>query len=73
MTVAPIATAITFLVSEVIFSDSLGLALRTQGWKGYWLDAASTKRMDDDSLIVLDPVKLPDAMTATGQGQWWAT
>jgi aspartate-semialdehyde dehydrogenase len=30
--------------------------LRTAGWKGYWIDAASSKRMDDDSLIVLDPV-----------------
>lgn len=30
--------------------------LRTNGWKGYWLDAASTLRMTDDSIIVLDPV-----------------
>ena len=30
--------------------------LREQGWLGYWIDAASAKRMDDDSLIVLDPV-----------------
>jgi aspartate-semialdehyde dehydrogenase len=30
--------------------------LREQGWLGYWVDAASAKRMDDDSLIVLDPV-----------------
>ncbi|MGI6655818.1 MAG: aspartate-semialdehyde dehydrogenase [Desulfobulbus sp.] len=26
------------------------------GWKGYWIDAASTLRMDADSIIVLDPV-----------------
>jgi len=31
-------------------------ALRGQGWRGYWLDAASTLRMQEDSLIVLDPV-----------------
>ena len=31
-------------------------ALREAGWKGYWIDSASTKRMDDDSVIVLDPV-----------------
>ena len=31
-------------------------ALRERGWAGYWIDAASAKRMDDDSLIVLDPV-----------------
>ncbi len=30
--------------------------LREQGWNGYWIDAARTKRMDDDSVIVLDPV-----------------
>ena len=30
--------------------------LRESGWKGYWIDAASAKRMDDDSVIVLDPV-----------------
>ncbi len=30
--------------------------LRAAGWKGYWIDAASTLRMKDDSVIVLDPV-----------------
>ncbi|MBE9610516.1 aspartate-semialdehyde dehydrogenase [Chitinilyticum piscinae] len=30
--------------------------LRAAGWNGYWIDAASTKRMDDDSVIILDPV-----------------
>jgi aspartate-semialdehyde dehydrogenase len=30
--------------------------LRAAGWKGYWIDAASTLRMQDDSIIVLDPV-----------------
>jgi aspartate-semialdehyde dehydrogenase len=30
--------------------------LRASGWNGYWIDAASAKRMDDDSIIVLDPV-----------------
>ncbi|MDF1554490.1 MAG: aspartate-semialdehyde dehydrogenase [Deferrisomatales bacterium] len=31
-------------------------ALRAAGWSGYWIDAASTLRMEDDSIIVLDPV-----------------
>ncbi len=31
-------------------------ALRANGWKGYWVDAASALRMDSDSVIVLDPV-----------------
>ncbi|WP_308366669.1 MULTISPECIES: aspartate-semialdehyde dehydrogenase [unclassified Microbulbifer] len=30
--------------------------LREQGWKGSWIDAASSLRMDDDAIIVLDPV-----------------
>ena len=31
-------------------------SLRKSGWTGYWIDAASTLRMRDDSIIVLDPV-----------------
>ncbi|MFA5679404.1 MAG: aspartate-semialdehyde dehydrogenase [Pseudomonas sp.] len=30
--------------------------LRAEGWKGYWIDAASALRMEDESVIVLDPV-----------------
>ena len=30
--------------------------LRELGWQGYWIDAASSLRMQDDSIIVLDPV-----------------
>ncbi len=30
--------------------------LRNGGWSGYWIDAASTLRMADHSVIVLDPV-----------------
>jgi aspartate-semialdehyde dehydrogenase len=30
--------------------------LRGAGWDGYWIDAASTLRMKDDAIIVLDPV-----------------
>lgn len=30
--------------------------LRSRGWKGYWIDAASALRMNEDSIIVLDPV-----------------
>ncbi len=30
--------------------------LRASGWQGYWIDAARFKRMDEDSVIVLDPV-----------------
>lgn len=30
--------------------------LRATGWNGYWIDAASTLRMKDDAIIILDPV-----------------
>jgi len=30
--------------------------MQQMGWKGYWIDSASSLRMDDDSIIVLDPV-----------------
>ncbi len=32
--------------------------LRAAGWQGYWIDAASTLRMEDDAVIILDPVNL---------------
>ena len=32
--------------------------LRSAGWNGFWIDAASTLRMHDDAIIVLDPVNL---------------
>src|SRR5207249_8376771 len=33
--------------------------LRREGWKGYWIDAASALRMNDDALIILDPLNMP--------------
>jgi aspartate-semialdehyde dehydrogenase len=41
--------------------------LRSSGWQGYWIDAASTLRMVDDSVIILDPVNrsvIDDALRA---------
>jgi len=32
--------------------------LRSAGWNGYWIDAASTLRMKDDAIIILDPVNM---------------
>ncbi|CBV42119.1 aspartate-semialdehyde dehydrogenase [Halomonas elongata] len=42
--------------------------LRGGGWKGYWIDAASTLRMADEATIVLDPVnrKVIDDQLARG-------
>ncbi|APC92004.1 MULTISPECIES: aspartate-semialdehyde dehydrogenase [Francisella] len=30
--------------------------LRAAGWKGFWIDAASTLRLDKESILVLDPL-----------------
>ncbi len=30
--------------------------LRRSGWQGFWIDAASTLRMEPDAVIILDPV-----------------
>jgi aspartate-semialdehyde dehydrogenase len=42
--------------------------LREAGWQGYWIDAASSLRMNDDALIILDPVNrgVIDAGIASG-------
>jgi len=32
--------------------------LRAAGWKGYWIDAASSLRMEKDAIIILDPVNI---------------
>ncbi|MFT5533728.1 MAG: aspartate-semialdehyde dehydrogenase [Burkholderiaceae bacterium] len=42
--------------------------LRASGWNGYWIDAASTLRMEDDAIIVLDPVNLGVIKTGLQQG-----
>ena len=42
--------------------------LRAAGWKGHWIDAASTLRMNDDAVIVLDPVNLPVIQNALNKG-----
>jgi len=42
--------------------------LRGAGWNGYWIDAASTLRMKDDAIIVLDPVNLNVIKDALGRG-----
>ena len=42
--------------------------LRAAGWNGYWIDAASTLRMDKDAVIVLDPVNLNVIKDAMAKG-----
>jgi len=43
-------------------------ALRAAGWKGFWIDAAKTLRMNDDAVIVLDPVNRAVIDDALGRG-----
>ena len=50
--------------------------LRAAGWKGHWIDAASTLRMKDDAVIVLDPINMhmiKDALkkSRNGGGRNW--
>ena len=42
--------------------------LRAAGWTGHWIDAASTLRMDDSAVIILDPVNLPVIQNALAKG-----
>ncbi|MFT0548129.1 aspartate-semialdehyde dehydrogenase [Allopusillimonas ginsengisoli] len=42
--------------------------LRNAGWDGIWIDAASTLRMADDAIIVLDPVNRPVIDAAMSRG-----
>jgi len=42
--------------------------LRAAGWKGHWIDAASTLRMDKDAVIILDPVNMPVIQNALAHG-----
>ena len=42
--------------------------LRNAGWNGHWIDAASTLRMQEDAVIVLDPVNLPVIESALSKG-----
>lgn len=49
--------------TKAVFAD-----LRQSGWQGYWIDAASSLRMADDALIVLDPVNMDVIKNGIDQG-----
>ncbi len=38
------------------YTTEVYVPLRKTGWNGYWIDAASTLRMSDETVIILDPV-----------------
>jgi len=50
------------------YTSGIHPKLRSEGWRGYWIDAASALRMKDDAVIILDPVNLPVIKGALGAG-----
>jgi aspartate-semialdehyde dehydrogenase len=38
------------------YTQATYAALRARGWNGYWIDAASSLRMQDDAIVILDPL-----------------
>jgi len=43
--------------------------LRGSGWKGFWVDAASALRMEEESVLVLDPINLQEIKSALEEGK----
>src|SRR5579859_4485624 len=50
------------------YTEDIHPRLRAAGWQGYWIDAASTLRMRENAVIVLDPVNLPVMKSALDGG-----
>ncbi len=56
------------------YTNEIYPKLRESGWQGYWIDAASSLRMKDDAIIILDPVN-QDVITdgLAPDGRVWLT
>jgi len=50
------------------YTNEIHPRLRRAGWRGYWIDAASALRMNDDAVIILDPVNMPVIKDALADG-----
>src|ERR1700677_937863 len=50
------------------YTQAVHPRLRAAGWQGYWIDAASSLRMEKNAVIALDPVNLPVMRAAREQG-----
>src|SRR5688572_32764539 len=50
------------------YTNDIYPKLRAQGWTGYWIDAASALRMQDDAVIILDPLNMPLIKDAVAKG-----
>lgn len=51
------------------YTKAIHPELRKQGWNGYWIDAASTLRMEPEAVIILDPVNRNVIDKALARGQ----
>lgn len=51
------------------YTKAVHPALRDGGWAGYWIDAASSLRMEDDAIIILDPINRDVIDTALANGK----
>lgn len=54
------------------YTKAVHPALRASGWQGHWIDAASTLRMDEQAVIILDPVnrEVIERALAAGGRDW---
>ena len=50
------------------YTNAVFPKLRASGWKGHWIDAASALRMQNDAVIILDPVNMPVIQNALAKG-----
>jgi aspartate-semialdehyde dehydrogenase len=50
------------------YTNEIYPRLRAEGWRGYWIDAASALRMKDDALIILDPLNMALIKKAISSG-----
>jgi aspartate-semialdehyde dehydrogenase len=50
------------------YTERVHPALRSSGWKGLWIDAASTLRMEKDAVIILDPLNRAAIEEALARG-----
>ncbi len=51
------------------YTEKVHPELRSKGWNGYWIDAASTLRMAEQATIILDPVNSPVIGQALADGK----
>ena len=50
------------------YTKAVYAPLRAAGWKGHWIDASKILRMDDDAVIILDPINMPVIEKALAKG-----